>query len=189
MHMGQIAHLGREHVNKSQENTGGTCKSQENSGGYLRSGDDLKKLENLSSCREVHMYGLSTNFMTLIPSLTFTKLRVVSMEHLQRVWLASRERLPFQTPGFVPLLGTCLYSNCWDQFYRTCCCIFSWIFTLNTPRFPFYTGIIKENWDYSVCTFKHDHFQIHHIVTVQELFKQVSHDNLYDNNHIYNWGF
>ena len=43
---------------KSQENTGGTCKSQENSGGYLRSGDDLKKLENLSSCREVHMYDI-----------------------------------------------------------------------------------------------------------------------------------
>ena len=41
---------------------------------------------------------LSTNFMTFIPSLTFTELWVVSMEHLQRVWLASRERLPFRTP-------------------------------------------------------------------------------------------
>ena len=28
-------------------------------------------------------------FMALIPSLTFTELRVVSMEHLQRVWLGS----------------------------------------------------------------------------------------------------
>ena len=28
-----------------------------------------------------------------------------SMEHLQRVWLASRERLPFRTPGSVPILG------------------------------------------------------------------------------------
>ena len=27
------------------------------------------------------------------------------MEHLQRVWLASRERLPFRTPGPVPFLG------------------------------------------------------------------------------------
>ena len=45
---------------------------------------------------------LSTNFMTLIPCLIFTELRVVSMEHLQRVWLASRERLPFRTPGSVP---------------------------------------------------------------------------------------
>ena len=54
MHMVQIAHSC-----KSQENTGGTCKSQENSGGYLRSGDDLKKLENLSSRRKVHMYALA----------------------------------------------------------------------------------------------------------------------------------
>ena len=37
---------------------------------------------------------LTTNFMTLIPSLTFTKLWVVSMEHLQLVWHISRERLP-----------------------------------------------------------------------------------------------
>ena len=50
---------------------------------------------------------LSTNFMTFIPSLTFTELWVVSMEHLQRMWLASRERLPFGTPGSVPHFGTC----------------------------------------------------------------------------------
>ena len=36
--------------------------------------------------------------MTLIPSLTFTELLVVSMQHLQRVWHASRERLPLRTP-------------------------------------------------------------------------------------------
>ena len=50
---------------------------------------------------------LSTNSMTFIPSLTFTELWVVSIEHLQRVWLASRERLPFRTPGSVPHFGTC----------------------------------------------------------------------------------
>ena len=27
------------------------------------------------------------------------------MEHLRRVWLATRERLPFRTPGSVPILG------------------------------------------------------------------------------------
>ena len=43
--------------------------------------------------------------MTFIPILTFTELWVVSMEHMQRVWLASRERLPFRTPGSVPHLG------------------------------------------------------------------------------------
>ena len=50
---------------------------------------------------------LSTNFMTLIPSLNFTELRVVSMEHFQRVWHASRERLPLRTPDFV--LFECLH--------------------------------------------------------------------------------
>ena len=77
---------------------------------------------------------LSTNFITLIPGLTFTELRVVSMEHLQQVLLASRERLPFRTPGSVPLVGTSLCSNCWDQFYRTYR-NFSRPFTLNTPQY------------------------------------------------------
>ena len=63
---------------------------------------------------------LSTNFMTLILRLSFSKLRVVSIEHLQRVWHTSRERLPFQTLYFVPLLGTCLCSNYWDQFSQLC---------------------------------------------------------------------
>ena len=51
---------------------------------------------------------LSTNLINRIPSLTFTELWVVSMEHLQRVWHVSRERVPFRTPGSVPLFGTCL---------------------------------------------------------------------------------
>ena len=40
--------------------------------------------------------------MTFIPSLTYTELSVVSIEYLQRVWLSSRERLSFRTPGSVP---------------------------------------------------------------------------------------
>ena len=47
-------------------------------------------------------------FRTLIPGLTFTELRMVSVEHFQMVWLASRERLPFQTPGTVPPFGDLL---------------------------------------------------------------------------------
>ena len=65
----------------------------------------------------------STNFMTLIPSLTFTELRVVFMEHLQRMWHASRESLPLQTSGYVPLFfwgggggGGCMCFDCWDHF-------------------------------------------------------------------------
>ena len=53
-------------------------------------------------------FRLSTNFMTLIPSLTITELGVVSMEHLQLVWHASSERLPFQIPGSV--------HSFWDLF-------------------------------------------------------------------------
>ena len=37
----------------------------------MRSGDDLKKLENLSSCREVHMYGyddMSWDYYLLVES-------------------------------------------------------------------------------------------------------------------------
>ena len=64
---------------------------------------------------------LSTNSMTLITSLTFIELWVVSVEHLQRVWHAIGKILPFRTPGSVnPLFGTCLCSNCWDQISRTC---------------------------------------------------------------------
>ena len=47
--------------------------------------------------------------MTLIPSLTFTELWVVSMEHLQRVCHVSRERLLFLKPGSVPLFWTNAY--------------------------------------------------------------------------------
>ena len=64
--------------------------------------------------------------------ILFTELWVVSMDHLQRVWPDSRERLPFRAPGSVPLVGTCLCSNCWDQIYRTC-----HIFTRRfTPWYP-----------------------------------------------------
>ena len=49
-----------------------------------------------------------SSFMTLIPGLTFTQLRFFSTEYMQRVWITSRERLPFRTPGSV--------SPFWDLF-------------------------------------------------------------------------
>ena len=45
---------------------------------------------------------LYTELMT-VPNLILTELREVSMEHLRRVWHASRERLLPPTPGPVPL--------------------------------------------------------------------------------------
>ena len=74
---------------------------------------------------------LYTELMTL-PNLIFTEWREISMLHLRRVRHASRERLPFRTPGSVPLLGTCLCSNCCVQFYHSCR-IFYRLFTLKTP--------------------------------------------------------
>ena len=91
---------------------------------------------------------LSTNFMTLIPSLTFTELWVVSMEHLQHMWLASRERLPFL--GSVPLFGTCLCSNCWDQIPRTCH-VFTRIFTLITSWY-FLDFVLQRLYVILACT-------------------------------------
>ena len=77
---------------------------------------------------------LSTNFVTLIPCQTLVELWVISMEHLQWAWHASRERLPLRTPGSVFLFGTCLCSICWYQIFRICK-VFSRLFTLNTPWF------------------------------------------------------
>ena len=68
---------------------------------------------------------LSTNFMTFIPSLTFTELWVVSMEHLQRVWLASRERLPFRTPGSVPHFGNLLMHQLFRPNSSNLPCLYS----------------------------------------------------------------
>ena len=44
-------------------------------------------------------------FHDLYTELDLHRLWVVSMEHLIRVWQASRERLPFQTPDSVPMVG------------------------------------------------------------------------------------
>ena len=73
-------------------------------------------------------------FHDIDTELDLNRLWVVSSEHLQRVWHASRERLPFRTPGSIPHCWTCLCSNCWDQIPRTCH-VFTRTFTSNTPWF------------------------------------------------------
>ena len=45
---------------------------------------------------------------------------------------SQRERLPFRTPISVPLFGTYLCYNCWDQIPRTCH-VSTRRFALNTP--------------------------------------------------------
>ena len=47
---------------------------------------------------------------------------------------ASREHLPFRTPGYVLLFVTCLSANCWDQISRICR-VLTRLSTLNTSRY------------------------------------------------------
>ena len=68
------------------------------------------------------------------------------MEHLQRVWHASRERLPFKRSGSFPHFGTRLCSNCWDQITWTCH-VFTRIFTLNTHWYFLDFALIEDNGD------------------------------------------
>ena len=53
-------------------------------------------------------------FYDLIPSLTFTELRVVSMEHLQRLWHVNGKRLPSEHL-VTSLFGACVCSDRRDQ--------------------------------------------------------------------------
>ena len=73
-------------------------------------------------------------FMTLLPGLTFTELRVVSMEHLQRVWLASRERLPSGHLFPSPFWGLA-YAPIDETSFTELVISFSRLFTLNIPRY------------------------------------------------------
>ena len=96
----------------------------------------LKWFWNSTSYSDFPTYHTFNPFYDLDTSLTFAELRAVSMEHLEREWHASRERLSVRTPGSA-LFGTCLCSNAMvDQFSLTCR-IFSrvFIFILNIPRY------------------------------------------------------
>ena len=85
-------------------------------------------------------------FLDIDTELDLHRLWVVSMEHLQRVWHASWERLPFWTPNSVPHCGTCLCSNCWDQIPRSCH-VFTWLFTLPCGAG---SAVPREGFDLSV---------------------------------------
>ena len=82
--------------------------------------------------------------MTLISNLTFSELRVVSMEHLRRVLHANRERLLFQTPGPVPF-RTCMCSTCWDQSFSRTYRNFGWLCSLNIFRYFLHFAYLHIN--------------------------------------------
>ena len=73
---------------------------------------------------------LFNNLKTLIPSLNFTEFRVVAKVHLQWVWHASREHLPFWT--LVPFWDL-LMLQLLRPVSRTCR-VFYRLFTLNISR-------------------------------------------------------
>ena len=89
---------------------------------------------------------LSTNFMTLIPSLTFTGLWVVSMEHLQQVWHgANRERLLFWNlvPPPPPILGRVCAPIVETKFFLTYLSCLNSTFHLEYPKSRYNWKFIK----------------------------------------------
>ena len=60
-----------------------------------------------------------------VPNLTFTEIREVSMEHLRRMWHASREHLPFWTPGSVPPLWDLLVLQLLRPDFSNLPCLYS----------------------------------------------------------------
>ena len=75
---------------------------------------------------------LSTNFMTLIPNLTFTDYEWFPWSICNGCCMPAGNAYP--SGHLVPShhCGTCLCSNCWDQIPRTCH-VFTRLFTSNTP--------------------------------------------------------
>ena len=71
--------------------------------------------------------------MTFMLSLIFTELREVSMEHLQRMWIASRERLPsgHLVPSLLWLTYALIIETIFSQAYHD----FLVFITSNIPRY------------------------------------------------------
>ena len=68
-----------------------------------------------------------------MPNSTFNKSRKVSMEYSQRVWYASMERLPLQTPDSVHILGLAC-ALVFETIFRKLAEL-SWLSTTNIPRY------------------------------------------------------
>ena len=75
---------------------------------------------------------LSTNFMTFIPSLTFTDYEWSPWSICNGCGMPAGNAYPSGHLVPSPHCGTCLCSNCWDQIPRTRH-VFTRLFTSNTP--------------------------------------------------------
>ena len=89
-------------------------------------------------------------FHDLDTELDLHRLWVVSMEHLQRVWHASRERLPFRTPGSVPILGLANAPIVETKFLELAMSLLDF-----SPRIPLGTFSILLT-----CIFLHAHLNL-----------------------------
>ena len=100
----------------------------------------------------------------------------VSMEHLQRVWHASRERLPFRTPGSAPPHLGLACAPIVDQIPRTCHVDFSPRIPLGTSRILLiyvtahrYAGGLEQKANVRSASQRHRHFVGFFNVPVQAL--------------------
>ena len=90
---------------------------------------------------------------------------MISIEHLHRVWHASRERLPFRTPGSVPPLWDLLVL----QLLRPDSSNLPWLFTSNT-RWYFL--------DFAFCLHKNLRYQFR--INHHWFFAEISHYGTFD---------
>ena len=74
-----------------------------------------------------------TNFMTLIPTLTFIKFRKVSIAHLKRLKLQACQQSTLTLLN-LSLLGTCTCFCCWDHCFHLIWRDFLDLFTSNVPQ-------------------------------------------------------
>ena len=85
--------------------------------------------------------------MTFIPSLTFTELWVVSMEHLQRVWLASSDAYPSGHLVPSPILGLANAPIVETKFFELAMSLLDF-----SPRIPLgtFSILLLVEWKYPV---------------------------------------
>ena len=116
---------------------------------------------------------LFTNYMTLIPSLTFTKIRMVSVEHLQRMWHANTKRLPFWTPESVHFWDLLMLQSL-RPIFPSLPCLFS-TFRLEYPsvlsRFRLWIPILRHSLMAPIFNF---HYCKNRIIMWREIFFYIS---------------
>ena len=106
--------------------------------------------------------------LSTMPRLTFIELWVVSREHLQRVWHACRERLPFRTPCFRPAFRDMLVLELLRPDSSNLAC--SRLFTLNTPWYflDFALHVLSSA---SICQSWKECIHLSHVISIHAHMK------------------